>query len=699
MFMRKIATPLLCASALCTSPALAAGDAGESREYLPEIIVTGVANGYVSADGSSGTKTDTPIINVPQSIQVITSDQVQDQAISSLNGALRFVPGVTLDAGEGHRDQAIIRGQKSTADFYLDGLRDDAEYYRALYNIERIEVLKGANALIFGRGGAGGVINRVSKTPNLGSSKSRLSGEIGQYGQYSLSADSDHTISDTIGMRVNGTYEAHRNHRDGFAGHFVGIAPSLRMVTAGGTALNLSYNYDNDIRTTDRGVPSLNGRPIAGYDKVLFGDKDFNRSEIQVHHARGTVAREFSDHLSANATVQYGRYDKVYANILPRSANGVSAEFSGYRSAATRDNFIAQANVVWKTNTFGIAHHILAGVEYTSQHSRANRQDAYFAKATGGTAARITLPLAPSFAFPAISLGADNRNVSSNLNVTSLYIQDQIALGDHVDVLGGVRWDRFDLNVHDFLTSRDTFRVDEMVSPRLGVVLKPGANLSFYGSYGVSFLPQSGDQFTLLSQADAALEPEEFENWEIGTKYQATPNTLLTAAIFQIDRSNSKAADAQNSGLYTLTGASRTKGIEINLSGRIMPKLSSNIGYAYMEGEITSATTNGPAGARMAQLPRHHITAWNYYEVTKSASIGLGVIHQSHQLTSYSNRVTLPGFWRIDFAAFYELGPHLKMQLNAENIANTHYYPSNYGDDNITPGAPFNVKFGLKFEF
>jgi catecholate siderophore receptor len=218
---------LLSASALGASAAYAAGDASDEADAGNSIVVSAKVDGYAGGDGSTATKTPTPLIDVPQAVTVITREQLDDQAVMHLNEALRYVPGVVLETGEGNRDQVFIRGQASSADFYLDGLRDDAQYYRPLYNVERVEVLKGANALIFGRGAGGGAINRVSKAADPMAMFANLSGSVDTFGAWTLAADLNQPLSDGVAGRVNATYEEFASNRNFYDGRFIGISPTI----------------------------------------------------------------------------------------------------------------------------------------------------------------------------------------------------------------------------------------------------------------------------------------------------------------------------------------------------------------------------------------------------------------------------------------------------------------------------------------
>lgn len=685
-------------AALPLAPALANADAAPERDYLAaEIVVTGETDAYGTSDGSSGTKTATPLIRVPQTVAVITDDQLQDQAITQLGEALRYIPGVSLETGEGHRDEIFIRGQETTADFYLDGLRDDAQYYRSLYNVERIEVLKGANALIFGRGGGGGVVNRVSKTARLNESAVMLRGAVDTFSAFDLAADVNQPLGEGVAVRFNTAYEEFDSHRDFYEGRFIGITPTLTAQLGPETRLLASYTYDDDQRVVDRGLPSLGGGPLRGYDRTFFGDPDFNRASNEAHIGRVRLEHGFGNGWSANAALQYANYDKIYANLVPDNTNGTTARISGYEDWQERENWIAQANLVGEFATGALSHTLLLGVEASWQDSFNGRRLVQFPDGSGGFTRTVNVPLARTLAIPAFSLTAPVRGNDSNLAVLSAYLQDQIAIGEHVELIAGLRWDRFDLDTTSLAGTR-TARVDEKVSPRLGLVIKPNDALSFYASYATSFLPQAGDQFFLIAPGDQGFEPEKFTNYEIGAKWLVSPELFLTAALFRLDRTNTKGPSPTDPALVALVGESRTEGLELNLVGEIVPGWQANIGYTLLDGEVRSTSAFGPAGRRLEQLPEHQVTAWNHVELSDRFSLGLGLIWQDEQFASFSNAVTLPDYLRVDAAAYYQLNDRIGFQVNIENLFDETYYPSAHGDNNIQPARPFVARFGVKLE-
>lgn len=686
---------LLCTSAIGTlgwaAPALA-DEAADS----PAIIVYGRPDGYDTEKTPTATKTSTPLVDVPQAMNVISREQLNDQGIDSLGEALRFVPGVVLGQGEGHRDQITLRGQSSTADFFVDGLRDDAQYYRPLYNAERVEVLKGANALIFGRGGGGGVVNRVSKAPEYDRTRVGASGAVDTFGAWTLAADLGAPLSDTVGTRLNAAYEEFDNHRQYYGGHFIGLTPTIGAQLGEATTLTATYEYAEDDRTTDRGVPSRGGLPLAGYDNTFFGSPALNRSEVTAHLAHLRLDHEFSDALSANLSAQYAHYDKYYGNVFARAAATAAntVELTGYNSATVRENAIVQGNLVWTGSTGGIGHTLLLGFEAANQDTAATRADASF-----GGASRATVALAERITLPSsITFGPLTSSSVSDVRALSAYVQDQIDIGEHLKLVAGLRYDHFRITSTNRINGFAGERSDGKWSPRLGVIVKPQENLSIYASFARSFLPQSGDQFTVLDATTQALAPEAFRNLEAGVKWDISTALAFTVAAYQLDRTNTRATDPVT-GNTVLTGKTRTKGIEASLVGQLTDGLQVSLGYALQDGEIRATTTAAPAGRRLAQLPRHQLSAWGRYALTDKLGIGLGVLHQSSQFATISSAVRMPAFTRIDAGVFYDVSDRIAVQLNVENLTDTRYFPSAHTDNNISVGEPLNAKLTLRVKY
>lgn len=687
---------LLVSSALLCMPTVTWASEAEGDDART-IIVTGKADGYKADNSITATKTDTPLLDVPQSISVITREQLDDQAQRSMADVLRYVPGTTVGQGEGNRDQITLRGQNTTADFFLDGVRDDVQYYRSLYNIERVEILKGPFALIFGRGGSGGIINRVQKTPSADALAVGGTASVNTFGAWDIAADINAPINGNAAFRLNANYESLDNHRDYFGGERYAINPYL-AVDLGQWKLGLSYEYVNDDRVTDRGVPSFAtvagqpNRPITGYRDTFFGTPGVNRAGLEAHIVKARLDGELAENLSWSTTLLYGDYDKYYTNVF---ANGAATgqtgtvALSGYIDPTKRQNFIAQSNLVWDVNLGSVGNKILLGLEYGDQDSTNQRRN--------GTLSSGTLNLA-NIVYPTVTFGALARDTESNVQFFSAYAQDQISFGEHVDVVVGLRYDRFEIKGTDRIgTPRPFARTDEKISPRIGVIVKPQENISIYGSYSQSFLPRSGDQFLTMTATQANLAPEKFTNYELGAKWDIRPDLNVTLALFQLDRINATTPDPNNVTATINIGETRTKGVELALTGRITPQWQMSGGYTYQDAKL-----RGNGFVALAQVPKHQFALWNRYDFNSSVGAGLGVVHQSSQFAAIRTSATttlLPAFTRVDAALFLKANDQLEFQVNVENLLDEEYFSDSHNNNNITPGAPINARFTARVKF
>lgn len=679
-----------------------------------EIIVTGEKEGYV-AISSAGLKTNTPLIDTPQTVSVVTREQLDDQALQDIGDILRYTPGASIGQGEGNRDQITIRGQNTTADFFVDGIRDDVQYFRPLYNIERVEIHKGPNAMIFGRGGGGGIINRVTKSPIAGRSFGEATASVDSFGAFYLAGDLNLPVGDAAAFRLNGLYEEFNNHRNFYDGRRFAINPTLGAELDDDNRILLSYEYVDDDRAVDRGNPAeLRAAadacsladpcgPLAGYRDTLFGQPETNRTTLQAHIVKLRVEHDFSDELSFSSTTQYGDYDKLYRNVYPVDAvsNDIrltpaanSVTLDGYVDTTDRENFITQGNLLWISETGAFGHSLLLGYEIGQQKSANARQDILFAASNDD---QIVVPLSDVIAVPAFTFPAFNRSTMSDLKFLSLYVQDQISVGDHFDIIGGVRFDRFDLDVNDIQNSLLLSRTDEKFSPRFGAIYKPQENISIYASYAKSFLPRSGDQFLTLDPTNANLAPETFENYEIGVKWDLTPALSLTTALFRLDRDDQSIL-LDNQGNSTLSG-SRTEGVEFQLVGKLTNQLQINAGYSYLDGQQRNAASVGGQDLRLFQVPEHMLSLWTKYDFTEQFGAGVGVTHQSSQFATNDNSVRIPAFTRVDAAFYYDVSEQVQVQLNVENLFDETYYPSVHNNDNISTGEPLNARLTVKFGF
>ena len=669
--------------------------AQQPASELAPVLVTGKARGYVAIDSVTATRTDTPLLNVPQTVNVVTRAQIDDQALHSLGEVLRYVPGTTVGQGEGNRDQITLRGQNTTADFFLDGVRDDTQYFRGLYNLERVEVLKGPYALIFGRGGGGGIVNRVQKTPSVGGVFMGGRVRTNTFGAWDVSADVNAPISDMAAFRINAVYENLDNHRDFYEGKRYAVNPYMAVELGAGWRAGLSYEYVNDDRVVDRGIPSLAGAPITGYRDQFFGVPGVNRTTLEANIVKLRIDGALADNVAVSTTVLYGDYDKLYTNVFPErpaTSETGTVRLAGYTDPTDRQNLLLQSNLVWDvTAAGGIEHKILIGLEYGNQDSTNQRRNGVLSDPIFNLAS----PVFPTVTFPAL-----DRDTISNVESMSVYAQDQISIGDHVEIVAGLRYDRFDIVGTDRPhpnPDRPFARADEKVSPRLGLIYKPQRNVSFYGSYSQSFLPRSGDQFLTLSPTQANLEPEEFTNHEVGAKWDIRPDLNVTAAIFRLDRTNATTPDPLKPTVTIDIGETRTEGVELALTGRVRPNWQVSGGYSWLDARL-----QGNDSVRLAQTPKQQFSLWNRYDVSRRLGFGLGVIHQSSQFAAIRtspSTTRLPAFTRVDAAVYYRVSDTVQLQLNIENLFDTTYFSDAHNNFNISTGAPANLSLTLNSRF
>jgi catecholate siderophore receptor len=670
----------------------------DAAEAVERITVRGAFFGQNSADSL---KTPTALINVPSSLSVVDKIQIERQSLSSMADILQYTPGASAGQGEDHRDQMTIRGQNTTADFFIDGLRDDVQYFRPLYNLERVEILRGSNALLFGRGGGGGIVNRVSKTADLTDSFASVNAGIDTFSAHSVSLDINRKIDDEQGLRVNAFYESMENHRDGKEGDRVAINPTYSVYVGEETKLTLSYEYVDDERVIDRGVPSNGNEPLVGQDETLFGDPDFNLTTFEGHIARTVLEHNINDDWSINGTLQFADYDKLYQNFYPA---GYDAEtnlvtIDNYIDPTQRENLILQINAVGQIMTGEIEHTILMGAEYGNQDTANKRDELRF-----NGSDKFTIPLNSIFVAPPIEEQRNTRDRASDVTFTSVFFQDEARVTDWLILVAGLRYDSFDIDVTDNVALRNDTqglfgRKDTEVSPRLGAIFKPDENLSLYVSYSKSFLPRSGDQFLTLNLSSEALAPEEFLNKEIGVKWNPTDTLAVTAAIFEIERENGTVVDPSNPERSLLTGT-ETSGFEVQVVGYLTDQWQINAGYSQLDAEEMGRVSDGIVSNRtLSQVPENMLSLWNNYEFSEKLSLGLGFVYQSEQFASLSNTVELPSFTRVDLAAYYQVNEKTSVQFNIENLLDEAYFSAAHNDNNITVAEPVNARVSVSYKF
>jgi catecholate siderophore receptor len=649
---------------------------------------------------TSATRTSTPLRDVPQSVTVVTRTLMADQGMRGMADVLRFVPGVGVGQGEGNRDQPIFRGNSSTSDFFVDGIRDDVQYIRDVYNVERVEALKGPNAMTFGRGGVGGVINRVSRQADWSRTR-ELAVEGGAWNARRVTADVGQPIGG-VAARVTALYENSDSYRDGVFLERYGVNPTFAFRLGADTTLRAGYERFHDDRTADRGISSFAGRPVAADPSQFFGNADLSRATVTVDSLAAQIEHRVGPSLVLRNNARYATYDKFYQNVFPGAVNaaGTHVSLSAYNNGTDRRNLFNQTDAEWSVRTGGMAHTILLGAEVGRQVTDNLRRTGYF-PSLGPSVTTVSAPLAaPTTAlamdFRPSATDADNHGLAT---VASVYAQDQVALTRHVQALVGVRYDRFTMDFRNNRTAAELTSTDGVVSPRFGLVLKPSEPVSLYASYTRSFLPRAGEQLSSLSPTNRALEPEDFRNYEAGAKWDLASGLSLSGAVYRLERGNVAVADPVDPTVSHLVDGQRTRGVELGASGALTNSWTLVAGYAYQDGAITrSLSPTALEGARLAQVPEHSFSLWNRYELSRTWGVGLGVIHRGESFTSTDNTVVLPAFTRVDAAVFGTFG-RFHGQVNLENLLDEDYFAYAHSNTNITPGSPRAIRVGLSARF
>lgn len=707
----------LSAALLLPNPARAddAGDGADSDKK--PIIVNGqreAESGYKVSNSRSATRTDTPLINTPQSVNVVTVKQIEDQASNNIGEAIRYVPGVFSAQGEGNRETLAFRGNSTTGDFFVDGTRDDVQTYRDLYNIERLEIFRGPNAMIFGRGGIGGLVNRVTKVADWeGSRAFRIEGGSDNFvrAQVDLGAP----VNGFLAARITGVYQDSDSYRDGVSYNRWGFNPTVSLRLGPDTIVQAGYEHFQDDRIADRGVPSRfrTAGTVVGPLKTprsqFFGDPADSPTGTNTDAANLFVEHKFTDTVSIRNRTRYADYDKFYQNVYPGAVNAAetTVAIQAYRQFQQRNNFINQTDFNAKFETGGIKHTLLIGAEYARQKTDNIRQEGRFP----GNAASLVVPISQSnvdanLTWIQIATSGDNHGVTT---VLAGYVQDQIEFSPALQLVAGIRYESVRTEVLDRRTvgfpagqQRQFDVTDHLWSPRVGLIYKPAENASIYAGYSRTYLPRGGDQLAGLNITNQNLDPEIYQNYEVGAKWDILPKFNMQAAVYQLNRDNVLALSNPNDPTSATipVGRVRTRGFELSAAGSITDQISIVGSYTYTDAEFRNNVSGTVrAGNRVANVPKNSASLWTRFDPTPEFGGAVGVIYSGKRFAATDNAVALPSYTRVDAALYYNISKEVGLQLNVENVFGTHYYLFANSNDNITPGAGTLFKVGLNAKF
>ncbi|CAB5091083.1 TonB-dependent receptor [Burkholderia cenocepacia] len=655
---------------------------------------------------STATRTASDPRDVPQTIDSVSVEETLSYGGRTLADALAGVPGVS-NTSDTRFDSFRIRGFSSAGDLLLDGMRDDAQYVRSLGNIERVEVLKGPAAALYGRGSGGGVINRITKQP-LPENFGHVSATTGSYGRLGASVDLNRMLSSAWSMRLN----AGREHAGSFRDHVDGtrqfVAPSIKWHDARRSWL-LQFEYDTYRRVPDRGMPApvaavdAAGKPLAfslpsapratffgaaGHDTIR--DETMNWRSVFTHALDGDwELRHTLGVLDLRSTFDNTYVTQSYV-AKPRDYRRVQR--ARYLQDMTQLNVQTGVELGGKVATGPALHHLLFGIEYGWQ----KRTPALWQ----ADAAPVPVTGPDRFAL----VGSTPRPYAMNRHRVSdyaLFAQDRVDLGRAWKLLGGLRAERFDVDSTNALNGLHARRTTTAWSPRLGVVWSPVGAHSLYASYSKNFAPVGGDLIGITPDARGNtndLGPQYTRQYEIGVKSDWRDGALSTTlALFQLDLYNRRIADPVRPGFFDLTGLERNRGLELSVAGRLTGDWFVRGGIGWQHARVVDAEPKY-AGKRSAGVSASNGSLFVSHAPLRGFFAELGVVYEGARYADRDNLLELPAYLRWDGKAGYRTRD-LEVTLAAVNLADRDYYANATGLAQIVPGAPRTFTLTAAYKF
>ena len=653
-------------------------------------------------DQVNSMKPPVPILNVPQTVTIITDEDILDQGFRAIADIVRYVPGVVTTQGEGHRDALVIRGVRTTADFYQDGMRDDVQYYRSLYNVDQVEVLKGPNALLFGRGGTGGLINRVSKKALIGETFTGLNVGLDSFGAGDFAIDGNLEVNDSVAFRLNAHSDSLANHRDQYDGQRFGINPTMTFAVDSATMMDLSFEYLDHERYIDRGIPTANGAPVDALNGITYGtDGNIHTTEASI--LRGSLVHNYSDSGKINLTVAANDFNKMYQNLYVNGFDGTNVELKGYNDVTLRETTtISFSNV----NEFDRGT-LTVGLDILDTENQNTRFNSYFDNQNSASSGVANSFVATNKSFQidkdgnrtALDYTSDIKTkADTDLEVTSLYLSGNIDLSDQWIMVLGARYEQVDTSIKKYTVasgrsalttgSATTSRDDSNVSPRLGVIYKPQNNMSLYLSYSESFIPKSGEQYKSWG-SNAAFDPDVYENTELGFKYDMESGISLAVSYF--DQQTVKGQEDGVGGSEVI--GMEIDGFEIGIAGQINEQNSINFG-------LTSVDATASAGTgKVKEVPELTWSLWYTHQANDLFGLSFGAIYQDEQIIKSEGGPLLPDFTRIDMAMTLTPTETDTVRINIENLGDETYYPHSHSTHQVSVGESQNVRISYQKSF
>jgi iron complex outermembrane recepter protein len=654
-------------------------------------------NTYFVPSSSTATGTDTPLLDVPQSIQVVPQQVIRDRNVRELGDALRTVTGVVEGSGRGTSAFGpgfIIRGFPTNRSVFRDGVPYFTLAPITTTDIETIEVLKGPASVMFGAGEPGGIINLTSKKP-LDEPYYEVSATIGSFNTYGVSADLSGPLNEdkSIKYRLNVSYENYGSFRDFVDGDRIIISPVIAWQMGERTNLNFYGQYIGNEETLDEGLVASNGK-ILNLPRERFLGEDFAKFEQDQYMVGYNFKHEFSDNWSFQHNLQYLNYKPLRYGPLFDSFDEETGELSrlAYSADGSYNRFFTDAKFTGDFYTGKVKHKLYAGLEYRYNSERPGFQFSdLYPSINVFDPVYIGKPFARKTEF-----FRDDRE-----SRISFYIQDQVDLFSNLKLLAGFRYDYADQDrtQGDVGAPREKFKQeDDEISPRIGLIYQPASNVSLYASYTTSFLPSGA---TNRNFNGSTFDPETGQQWEIGVKTDISDRFTITASLFDIKKQNISVEDPNNRFFSIQTGEQTSKGFELYLGGEILPGWNLTAGYTYLDAFVSKDTT-GLTDNRLPNVPENQFSLWTTYEIPegdlKGLGFGLGLFYVGERQGDISNSYSIPSYFRTDMALFYKRDTW-DVQLNIENLFDNTYFVAADEFLGATVGKPFAVSGKVSFRF
>ncbi|MEA5574047.1 TonB-dependent siderophore receptor [Calothrix sp. UHCC 0171] len=671
----------------------------ENQEAI-ELVVTGEQDSYRVPDASSATKTDTPIRDIPQSIQVIPREILKDQGTIRVQDALQNVSGSTSAGSyQGFSEYLSLRG--FSANLFRNGIRSYQDYGGLIEtaDVERLEVLKGPASVLFGDAPPGGLVNLVSKQPQTQPFYS-VEGTVGSFSTYRGGIDLSGPLNDSKSVlyRFNTSYENAGSFRDFVNSERVFIAPKFQFALSPKTTLTLDGSWLQETRTSDDGTVAIGNRP-ADLPRNRFLGEPFQNVEINVSNFGYLLDHKFNDQWSIKNSfrAQFVNLERYYP--IRDSLDEETGDLSrlSYFSERRDNAYSLQTDVVGKFSTGAIKHQLLFGFDYNKV-----TEDGTFGDFEPYSSINIFNPIYTGFKYPKQEILSFFRD--DTLDKYGFYIQDQIELTPQLKLLAGGRFDIFEQNrsTRNLGEEKEKFsQSDSNFSPRLGIVYQPSQNLSLYASYATSFEPSFG---TSRNGNGVPFKPETGRQFEVGLKADITKNLSATLALYDLRKQNVTVDDPNSSDPNDSiqTGEQTSRGIEFDIAGEIVPGWKVIASYAYIDAFV-SKDTSGLEGRRRDNIPEHAASLWTTYEIQKGSlqglGLGLGLFFVGDRFGDLDNSYVLPSYVRTDASVFYKRD-NWRASVNIRNLFDKTYFNGSEGGRlGVYYGQPLTVIGSFAVEF